>query len=508
MSFASRTADFRGQPQSVIRPSGGAYGSFAADLLGQRQYRPSGLTSGGHTAVQRLMTLLNVTALPATLVEAEAEELLASGAEATPADTAKTLSIFVSRYCHSEPFLTNMDRQRWMHDNAWCPVANVPPVLCPPPVAFASEADRTAWMTAHPDCPPPPAYCPPPPSFRSAEERANWASAHSTCPVPAYEAHDDHVCPVDQPHCHGDLTQPDEHEAAMLLISLGLTDAQWAALATVERLRRMEALYPRELERRDPRIALLDRYSRAVSAAPIVVVAASAPAQSSFWKGVAIASAVAGGLWFLNRKPSAPEAPSRDNPPRGRAPAPEPSSAKKYVPIAIGGAAIVGAVILLKPASAGAMTSIESSRTPVLLPHPASHPATPAPPAADTRIAHGEQFTTPAPGTPAAIVQRLNSTPSSRPVFAFQALMYSYGATPYLPDGGMGPHTLAMIHTVDPALSTVTSDLYARAATQLAAGGHPLNKLIPKLPVATIRLVNQAIAAMAPGAPLLQVEAA
>lgn len=402
-------------------------------------FKASGLLADGHTAAERLMTLLGVTSLPPLLTEEAAEEMLSIGAENVVPNIPATLGKFVQMYCSPAPFMTEAARTAWMHDNAWCPVANVPQVACAqPPATFASEADRAAWMHANPTCPPPPAFCPPPPSFRSAEERANWAAANPTCPAPApYDssAAEDHVCPVDEPHCHDVVAEP---------------------------------------------------------------VAAPVPAKSGFWKGVALAAAAAGGLWYADKHGIL----DRMNP-----------SAKQIMPIAIGGAAIVGAVILLKPASANAMTAPEASRPLGPPAPPPSLPAAPPPVTADTRIAHGEQFTTAAPGTPAAIVTRLNNTPASRPIFAFQALMYSYGMTPYLPDGATGAHTTAMIHVINQLAQntnpdTFTPGLYAIANDKLSAAGHSLNKIIPSLPANTIHLVNQAIVAMAPGAPLLQVHTA
>lgn len=414
--------------------------------------KASGLLVDGHSATERLMTLLNVTSLPPLLTEEAAEAMLSIGAEAVVPNVPVTLAKFVDTYCHPDPFLTDASRNEWIAANAWCPVVNVPPVACAqPPATFASEAARAAWMAANPTCPAPPAFCPPPPSFRSAEERATWAAANPTCPVPApFEAVDDHVCPADQPHCHDVVATP----------------------------------------------------------APVAV-----PAKSGFWKGMAVMATIAGGAYLVHRRSMEEEKTlGRDNPrPRARKSmeAEGPGlSAKKIVPIAVGGAAIIGAVILLKPASAAA-TALPSpipTPTPTRSSAPA-HTAAPAPvsTAADQRIAQGEQFTTAAPGTLAAVVQRLNSTPSARPIFAFQALLFSYGATQYLPDGLMGPHTLAMIHSIDPSKNTVDRGLYAQANTLLSAD-HSLTKVIPSMPAATIHLVNAAIVAMAPGAPLLQVQ--
>lgn len=371
--------------------------------------------------------------------------------------------------------LTEEEAEAMLSIGAENVVPNIPATLakfvqtyCSPP-PFTTTAARTEWMNANAWCPAvnvPPVVCAQPPaSFESEAARVAWMHEHPECPPPPA------FCPP-----------PPSFRSAE-------EKAQWATAHPTCPVPEVD----------DHVCPANEPHCHDVTApAPAPV-----PATESgfgFWKGAAVAATVIGAGWWAAKHRSEED---RANP-----------TAKQIVPIVFGGAAVVGAVMLLKPSSASAMTSIESSR-PVSLPAPAPHaPATPAPPTADARIGRGEQFTTNAPGTPAAIVSRLNSGPMLvRQLFAFQALLYSYGFTPYYPDGLMGDHTRAMIEDIntiagaDHPTSTFSPSLYALANDKLSRS-YTLNKLIPSLPANTIHLVNQAIVAMAPGAPLLQVQAA
>lgn len=116
---------------------------------------------------------------------------------------------FFQRFCVAPTtFRSNDDRDRWIARNPWC-VMTPPPFSitpCPTPPAFATPAERLAWMAdpTNAGCPAPPLVpCPPTPTFATAAERTTWlekvaALGYAGCTAPEVVL-DSHVCPLPPP---------------------------------------------------------------------------------------------------------------------------------------------------------------------------------------------------------------------------------------------------------------------------------------------------------------------
>lgn len=178
--------------------------------------------------------------------------------------------------------------------------------------------------------------------------------------------------------------------------------------------------------------------------------------------------------------------------------------AKNYMPWIVGGAAAVGAILLVRRSSQASV--VPTTFTPAV---PAPIPLTPRPTPGTTQPA-------PALSATDVIIRRLRSSEGAREVFSFQSMMYSWRATEYTPDGVVGPLTRSLIKRVNavpggpPPSDVFVPGVLGKALDYLTVYASDVTpRVIPfRLPRDVIDAVNATTHRILPTGPVLQASAA